>query len=63
MKGNDSHLPKCLAHSMTEADVLSDRISIMKSGQMATQGTPLSLKQKVFQARSYLALVVKMLSL
>ena len=41
-------------HSMTEADVLSDRIAIMKSGQVATQGTPLTLKQKVILRGFYL---------
>jgi hypothetical protein len=38
----------CMAHSMEEADVLSDRIAIMARGSIRALGSSLRLKQKIW---------------
>ncbi|XP_049848739.1 uncharacterized protein LOC126316685 [Schistocerca gregaria] len=45
-KVRDKRIILLTTHSMEEAEILSDRIAIMRRGRLATAGTELSLKKK-----------------
>ncbi len=54
---------KCIiltTHFLEEADVLSDRIAIMTSGQLQANGTPDFLKSQIGMSSSNLYLVFTM---